>query len=123
MTNLLRAGALAFACLLCAFPLLPARAEPVCQMLEAVISEATEAAKGGAHLDIFTGDDAALAVTHLEARLGPYPGAERPSTVILLRGPASAVIAFGEGVRVCLILPAPSPFADALFKAVRGEPA
>lgn len=121
MTNLLRAGLLALACLVGA--LAPAAAGPVCQSLEAVISEATEAAKSGAQLDIFTGEDAARALVHIEARIGPYPGTERPSTVILLRGPAAAVIAFGEGTRVCLIVPASTSFADGLFKALRGEPA
>lgn len=121
MTNLLRAGLLAFACLVAA--LAPAAAGPICQSLEAVVSEATEAAKGGAQLEIFTGDDAARAMVRIEAQFGSYPGGERPSTVLVLRGPAAAVIAFGEGTKVCTILPAPNAFADALFRALRGEPA
>lgn len=125
MTKLLRAALLALACLfLLAATVPPLLAqEPGCRPLEAVASEASEAGVAGAEIHVLSGDAAAAALTLIEARLGPWPRPVRPTTLILAISLHAGLVAFGEGIQVCLMLPIPREVGAAIVKAARGEPA
>lgn len=125
MTKLLRAALLALACLLLLAATVPPllAQEPGCRPLEVVASEAAEAGAAGAEIHVLTGDQAAAAMTFLEARLGPWPRPVRPTTLILAIGPHAGLIAFGEGIQVCLMLPIPRGMRAEIVKVARGEPA
>jgi hypothetical protein len=125
MTKLLRAALLALACLfLLAATVPPLLAlEPRCRPLEVVASEATVAAAAGAEIHVLTGTEGAAAMAFIEARLGPWPRPVRPTTLILALGPHAGLVAFGEGIQVCLMLPVPREMGAAIVKAARGEPA
>lgn len=125
MTKLLRAALLALACLLLLAATVPPllAQEPGCRPLEVVASEATEAGAAGAEIHVLTGSEAAAALTFLEARLGPWPRPVRPTTLILAIGPHAGLVAFGEGIQVCLMLPIPRGMGVEIVKIARGEPA
>lgn len=125
MTKLLRAALLALACLLLLVAILPPlmAQEPGCRPLEVVASEAAEVCAAGAEIHVLTGDEAASAMTFLEARGRPWPRPERPTTLILAIGPHAGLVAFGEGIQVCLMLPIPRELAARLVEIARGEPA
>lgn len=126
MTKLLRAAVFALACLaLAAVQPAPAAAQDAqgCRPLEAILTEASEAAAAGAELHVFTGAEAQAALTFLKASLGPWPLPQRPETIILAIGPHAALLAFGEGIQVCVILPIPWGLGAGIAKVARGEPA
>ncbi|OYX00745.1 MAG: hypothetical protein B7Z14_08180 [Bosea sp. 32-68-6] len=125
MSKLARAGLLLFAGLLLLVATIPPllAQEPGCRPLEAVASEAAEAAAAGAEIHVLTGPEAAAAMAFLEARLGPWPRPERPTTLILAIGPHAGLVAFGEGIQACLMLPIPRGMGAEIVKAARGEPA
>lgn len=121
MLTLLRAGALLLAaCLLNPSALL---AQEGCRPIEAVLAEAATMAEGGAKLFLWRDDDAARAMASLRASHGEPPRPLAPDLVILLIGPDAALVLFGEGVQVCLILPLRLDNAAALHRAVAGDPA
>jgi len=101
----------------------PLLAQEGCRPLEVVASEAAEVAAQGAEVHVLTGPEAAAGMAFLEARLGPWPRAEKPTTLILAIGPHAGLVAFGEGTTVCLMLPMPREMAAQIVKAARGEPA
>lgn len=125
MSKLARAGLLLFAALLllAAFapPLLAQ--EPGCRPLEVVASEAAEAGAAGATIHVLTGEETGRAMDLLDRKVGPFPGQERPSTLIIVRGPESSAIFLAEGIRVCFVLRPPPFFVDHLISVARGEPA
>lgn len=125
MSKLARAGLLLFACLLLLVATVPPllAQETGCRPLKVVASEAAEAGAAGAEIHVLTGDQAAAAMTFLEARLGPWPQPVRPTTLILAIGLHAGLIAFGEGIQVCLMLPIPRGMGAEIVKAARGEPA
>jgi hypothetical protein len=126
MLNLLRAGALLLAAILLnpsALLAQPSTAQEGCRPLEAVVAKATAMAEGGARLYLWREDEARRAMAALRASHGEPPRPLEPDLVILLVGPEAAVVLFGEGVQVCLILPLLLPSAAALERAVTGDPA
>ncbi len=125
MSKLARAGLLLFAGLLLLVATIPPllAQEPGCRPLEAVASEAAEVAAAGAEIHVLTGNEAAAAMTFIEARVRPWPRSERPTTLILAIGPHAGLVAFGEGIQVCLMLPIPRGMGVEIVKIARGEPA
>jgi hypothetical protein len=121
MLTVLRAGAL----LLAAILLNPSAlfAQEGCRPLESVLTEATTMAEGGARLLLWRDDDAARAMASLRQSHGEPPRPLAPDLVILLVGPDAALVLFGEGVQVCLILPLKLESAATLESAVLGAPA
>lgn len=125
MSKLCRAALLLFAGLLLLVATIPPllAQEPGCRPLEVVASEAAEAGAAGAEIHVLTGAEAAAVMTFLEARLGPWPRPVRPTTLILAIGPHAGLVAFGEGIEVCLMLPVPRGMGAEIVKIARGEPA
>jgi hypothetical protein len=125
MSKLCRAALLLFAGLLLLVATIPPllAQEPGCRPLEVVASEATEAAAAGAEIHVLSGAEAETAMAFNEARLGPWPRAERPTTLILAIGPHAGLVAFGEGIQVCLRLPIPRDMGASIIKAACREPA
>jgi hypothetical protein len=125
MSKLCRAALLLFAGLLLLVATIPPllAQEPGCRPLEAIASEAAAAGAAGAEIHVLAGDEAAAALAFIEARLGPWPRPVRPTTLILALGPHAGLVAFGEGIQVCLLLPIPRGMGAEIVKAPRGEPA
>lgn len=121
MLTVLRAGALLLAA--CLFNPSSLLAQENCRPLEAVLAEATTAAESGASLRLWREAAAGRAMAALRASHGEPPRPLAPDLVILLVGPASALVLFGEGVQVCLLLPLNLAAAAALERAVTGDPA
>lgn len=123
MSKLCRAALTAFACLLILLAIVPpVLAQEGCRPLEVVASEAAEVAAQGAEVHVLTGPEAAAGMAFLEARLGPWPRADKPTTLIIAIGPHAGLVAFGEGTQVCLMLPMPREMAARLLQQ-RGDPA
>lgn len=124
MSKLCRAALTAFACLLILLAIVPpVLAQEGCRPLEVVASEAAEVAAQGAEVHVLTGPEAAAGMAFLEARLGPWPRADKPATLIIAIGPHAGLVAFGEGTQVCLMLPMPREMATRIVLAARGDPA
>jgi hypothetical protein len=124
MSKLCRVALLLFAALLLVAALVPpVLAQEGCRPLEAVASEAADVAAQGAEVHVLTGPEAAAGMAFLEARLGPWPRTDKPTTLIIAIGPHAGLVAFGEGTQVCLMLPMPREMAARIALAARGEPA
>lgn len=119
MKHLVRAGAFALGLLAS----IPALATEGCRPLEAVLSDTQKVAAAGVRVALFHGDQSAAAMAAVIKAFGEPPREIKPDLVILLIGPEGALVLFAEGVEVCLQLPIARTKAEALERAVLGEPA
>ena len=119
MKHLVRAGLMALGLLAST----PSFATEGCRPLEAVLSDVQTVSAVGVRAAMFPGDQAKAAMAAIIKAFGEPPREIKPDLVILLIGPEGALVLFAEGIDVCLQLPIARSKAEALERAVLGEPA
>lgn len=101
----------------------PASAEENCIARDAIVAQAEVATASGAVLTHYRGPEAVRAWAVLRAEIGEPPREIEVTEMLIVRGPAAAVVALIEGDKGCYVVQTPPSFVERMRRAAEGAPA
>lgn len=101
----------------------PAFAQQGCISLDAILTEAKDAAAAGADLHVLDKPKADIAMKMLTDMLGPPPRPIDLTSAVLLVGPGAAVLVLVEQTQACFSIALPRQVGLEIVKAAEGVPA